>query len=76
LPSRSLSFWFIRRLVIDPAQTLAAARPMIGEVLTIVSVTMARRSAITPESLNFLCDAQFLNPDGLRPYTFWGVRYY
>jgi hypothetical protein len=50
LPSRSLSFWFIRRQIIDLAQTLAAARAVIGGVLTIVSVTIARRSVIVLEN--------------------------
>jgi len=40
-------FWFIQRRVVDPAQTLAAARAVIGGVLTIVSVTIARQWSAT-----------------------------
>jgi hypothetical protein len=72
LPSRSLSFWFIQRRVIDPAQTLAAARAVIGGVLTIVSVTIARQSATPLEIIKFLVRRTIPELDGLRLGVFGG----
>jgi hypothetical protein len=76
LPSRSLSFWFIQRQVIDPAQTPAAARAMIGGLLTIVSVTIARRSATALEIIKFLVRRTIPELDGLRLRRFRRMRYH
>jgi hypothetical protein len=80
LPSRSLSFWFIQRQVIDPAQTLAAARAVIGGVLTIVSVTIARQCSATIrdalEIIKFLVRRTIPELDGLRLRRFWRMRYH
>jgi hypothetical protein len=63
-----------------PLKRLLQRGPVIGGVLTIVSVTIARQCSATIrdalEIIKFLVRRTIRELDGLRPRRFWRMRYH